>query len=135
MDIFTSPQFQEALANAVILIITGIVGALSRAFYLWLKAHTTQQQFSILEQIADAAVNAAEQGAIGGFVTDKKATATAIVNEYLTNAKITGLTAQQIDAAIEAAVKVNFNADLQASAKPVTETPVPDETAPAGTSG
>ncbi len=116
------PALQAAIANIVIAVILGVVGALAKAFYGFIKAKTSTEQFSMLEQVAASAVQAAEQGAIGGFVTDKKATAIAIVNEALKNAGITGLSAEQIDAAIEAAVKENLNYDKQApSTKPVPD--------------
>lgn len=105
--ILTSPEFQQAIANILLLVVTGVVGAIAKAGYSWLKSNTTANQFALLQEIAAAAVKAAEQGAIGGFVTDRKATATNIVNEGLAKAGIKGLSAEQIEAAIEAAVISN----------------------------
>lgn len=133
MDIFNlaSPEVQQAIANIILLVVTGAIGAIAKAAYTYIKTNTSAQQFSILEQIAASAVAAAEQGAIGGFVTDRKATAIAIVNEGLKNAGITNLTAEQIDAAIEAAVKDNLNFNKQATTPGVSvevnvETPAAD---------
>lgn len=111
--ILTSTALQTALSNLILLVVTAAVGALSRAVLGWFKTHTSVQQFTLLQELAASAVSAAEQGAIAGFVRDRKATAIAIVNEGLKNAKITGLSAEQIDAAIEAAVKDVFNPDRQ----------------------
>lgn len=113
MEFLNSPEVQQAVANIVLLVITGVVGAIAKAIYTFIKTNTSQTQFSILEQIAASAVSTAEQGALAGFVTDKKATAVAIVTEGLKNAGITNLSAEQIDAAIEAAVKDNFNYNKQ----------------------
>lgn len=114
MDTFLQdPATQQAIANILLVVITGVVGALSKAVYTWVKTNTSASQFALLEQVAASAVDAAEQGAIAGFVSDRKATAIAIVNEALRNAGIRNLTAEQIDAAIEAAVKLNLNADKQ----------------------
>ena len=108
MDL-SSPEMQQLIASVALLLISTIVSLLSKVSYTFIKTKTSAQQFAILEQIADSAVNTAEQGELSGFVTNKKATAIAVVDEALKNAGITNLTAAQIDAAIEAAVKVNFN--------------------------
>jgi hypothetical protein len=118
------PATQQAIANILLIVITGVVGALAKAFYTWVKTNTSASQFSLLEQIAASAVDAAEQGAIAGFVKDRKATAIAIVNEGLKNAGIKNLTAEQIDAAVEAAVKLNLNADKSFVGVPAEDEPV-----------
>lgn len=127
--ILSSPELQQAIANIILLVITAGVAALSKAIYTYIKTNTSGQQFAILEQIAASAVSAAEQGAIAGFVKDRKGTATAIVNEALKNAGITNLTAEQIDAAIEAAVKDGLNFNKQATTTPsdaINEDEVPE---------
>jgi LL-H family phage holin len=116
---FESPEFQQAIANIILLVVTGVVGAIAKAVYSYLKIHTTANQFQMLQELATSAVRTAEMGAIGGFVTDKKATAIAVVNEGLKNAGIRNLSAEQIEAAIEAAVKFEYNHDV-----------VPGETTP-----
>lgn len=123
--ILSDPALQQAIANILLILITGVVGALSRAIYTWIRTNTSQGQFELLEQLAASAVDAAEQGAIAGFVQDRKATAILIVNEGLRSAGIRNLTAEQIDAAIEAAVKENLNPD-KFYVGPV-EVPVPAE--------
>lgn len=132
---FNSPEFQQAVANIILLVVTGAVSALAKAIYTYIKTNTSQTQFSILEQIAASAVSAAEQGAIAGFVTDRKGTAIAIVNEGLKNAGITNLTAEQIDAAIEAAVKDGLNFNKQMSGGVTVEVNVDGTQAPDVTEG
>lgn len=108
-SILTSPELQQAIANILLLVTTGVVGALAKAAYSYLKSHTSVNQFMLLQEVADAAVKAAEQGAMSGFVTDKKATATKVVQDSLDKAGLKGVSSQQIEAAIEAAVLTNFN--------------------------
>ena len=112
---FVTPELQQTFAALVLLTITVLTGALIKALYTFVKTKTSVEQFQFLEIVATSAVLAAEQGAIAGFVVDKKATAIAIVNAALLSAGITGLTAEQIDAAIEAAVKEYLNPDRQSS--------------------
>lgn len=123
MNFLEDPATQQAIANILLIVITGVVGALAKAFYTFIKTHTSVSQFMLLEQLASSAVDASEQGAIAGFITDRKATAIAIVNEGLKNAGVRNLTAEQIDASIEAAVKYNLNADkvYVAPVEPVVE--------------
>lgn len=125
MEFLSSPEFQQAIANIILLVISTGIAAITKVAYTYIKTNTSAQQFSILEQIAASAVSAAEQGAIAGFVNDRKGTAIAIVNEGLKNAGIKNLTAEQIDAAIEAAVKDGLNFDKQVSA-PIVEEADPD---------
>lgn len=121
MDFLASPELQGAIANIVLLVITGITGAIAKAAYTFIKTHTSGQQFALLESLASSAVYAAEQQAVAGYINDKKAAATAIVNEGLKNAGITNLTADQVSAAIEAAVKENLNFDSKVTV--TTENP------------
>jgi hypothetical protein len=104
VSILASPEVQASIATVLLTVITGLVTAASRALFGWLKANTSAKQFALLQELAAVAVKAAEQGAIAGFVNDRKATAVNIVNEGLKNAGIKNLTAEQIEAAIEAAV-------------------------------
>ena len=127
MDILTSSELQVAIANILLLVITAIASAISKAVYTFIKTKTSDTQLMMLRELAAAAVNAAEQGAIAGFVTDRKATAIRIVNEGLANAGIKNLTATQIEAAIETAVKETFNFDVRStlsSDEPTTTTTV-----------
>lgn len=129
MDILSSPELQQAIANIILLIISGGVAAIAKVAYTYIKTNTSATQFAVLEQIAASAVSAAEQGAIAGFVTDRKGTAIAIVNEGLKNAGIKNLTAEQIDAAIEAAVKdgLNFNKQVNSPTTPDVEPEVVED--------
>jgi len=126
MDFLSSPEFQQAIANIILLVISTGIAAITKVVYTYIKTNTSAQQFAILEEIAASAVSAAEQGAIAGFVNDRKGTAIAIVNEGLKNAGIKNLTAEQIDAAIEAAVKDGLNPDKQVNAPLVEDAPEPD---------
>jgi hypothetical protein len=110
LAVLRGPELQSALANALLAIITIVVGFVSKNGYTWLRANTTAKQQSILEQVATTAVLAAEQGRVGGFVTEKKQTALSIIQDALDKAGIS-LTATQISAAIEAAVLREFNTD------------------------
>lgn len=100
----SSPEVQASISTILLTVITGLVTVASRTIFGWLKANTSTKQFELLQEIAAVAVRAAEQGAIGGFVTDRKATAINIVNEQLKAAGVKNLSAEQIEAAIEAAV-------------------------------
>lgn len=133
-SIISDPALQQAIANILLILITAVVGALSKAIYSWIRTNTSQGQFELLEALAASAVDAAEQGAIAGFVKDRKATAILIVNEGLRSAGIKNITAEQIDAAIEAAVKANLNPDklyigpveVEPEPEPVDEAPEPE---------
>lgn len=109
--ILASPELQAALSNLILAVITFAVTALTKVTYTYLKTHTSEKQFELLGALAEQGVAAAEQGAIAGFVSDRKATATAIVNEGLKSAGVKNLTADQIEASIEAAVKNTLNYD------------------------
>lgn len=119
--ILQDPQTQQALANIFIMVLTTLVTVLTKASYSYLKANTSEKQFSLLEALAASAVSAAEQGAIAGFVNDRKATAVAIVNAGLASAGIKNITGEQVDAAIEAAVKDGLNYDKQVGDKTAAE--------------
>lgn len=109
MDIFASAEFQQAIANIILLVVTGITGAIAKAVYTFIRTKTSGEQFALLEALASSAVYASEQQAIAGLINDKKQVAMEIVNVGLKNAGITNLTADQIASAIEAAVKENLN--------------------------
>ena len=109
LDVFKSSEFQTAVANVLIMVVTGVIAVIGRATLGTLRARTTDQQFTLLQDIAGFAVKAAEQAGLSGRVTDKKASAINIVQQYLTQYGITGVTAEQIDAAIESAVLSQFN--------------------------
>jgi LL-H family phage holin len=110
VDILKSTEFQTALANVLILTITGVAAAVSRAIFSFVKTNTSERQFLLLQSIAVAAVRAAEQGELAGLVKDKKQSAFNVINEYIKQMGLTEVTAEQIDAAIESAVLTQFNA-------------------------
>lgn len=112
-NILQSPELQAALTNLILAIISLATVFITKVGYSYISTNTTANQFALLRQFADSAVAAAEQGAIGGFVTDRKATAMAIVNNSLASAGIKNVTAEQVDAAIEAAVKETLNYEKQ----------------------
>lgn len=103
-----STDTQTAISNLVTLVLTGLVAGISKSIYSWIKTHTNANQFAILYQIATTAVQASEQGALGGFVTDKKAAALQYANESL-NAAGLKVSAESLSNAIEAAVLREFN--------------------------
>lgn len=104
MEFLSSPEFQQALGTLILITVGGLAAWLTKGLVAFVKAKTTAEQINTLRVFASIAVSAAEQGAIAGFITDKKASAINLVNIYLTQAGITGVNAEQIDAAIEAAV-------------------------------
>lgn len=121
-EMFSSPEFQTALANILIITITGVAAAISKAIFSFVKTNTNERQFLLLQSLAVAAVRAAEQGELAGYVSDKKASAFNVIDAYLKQMGITGITAAQIDAAIEAAVLTQFNAY---KTQPVPQFPFP----------
>jgi hypothetical protein len=119
-----SQDLAPLIANVLLLFITGLVGLASRNVLHWLKANTTLKQQDTLVEFALAAVKAAEGMGLTGEIESKKEYAENIVTKMLADAGIS-LSAQQIEAAIEAAVYEEFNL-YKASVKPtppVTEAP------------
>jgi LL-H family phage holin len=131
LDILKSSEFQTAIANVLILTITGVAAAISRAIFGFVKTNTNERQFLLLQSIAIAAVRAAEQGELAGLVKDKKQSAFNIINAYIQQMGLTEITAEQIDAAIESAVLTQFNAYKTQPAPafpfPFGPLPTPDE--------
>lgn len=119
-----STDTQTAITNLVTLVLTGLVTAIAKSVYSWITTHTNANQFAILYQIATTAVQASEQGAIGGFVTDKKAAALGYADEALKSAGLK-ISAEELSTAIEAAVLREFNpeGDLSSGSKDVPELP------------
>lgn len=109
-DLLANPDVQSAIGTIFLALATIIGTALSRAGLAFVKSRTSAATFEQLQLFAQYAVLAAEQGQLGGFVRDKKASAINVVNGYLQSAGITNVSAQDIDAAIEAAVLRSFNA-------------------------
>lgn len=104
MEFLTSPEFQTALGTLILITIGGLATYLTRGIVGLIKAKTTAEQLNTLRTIAAIAVQAVEQSGLGGELEDKKQSAINLVNIFLTQAGITGINADQIDAAIEAAV-------------------------------
>lgn len=98
----------ELISSFVTAVIGLAVTTLTAVGVTFLKAHTSAAQFQLLQDIAASAVNAAEQGQLGGFVTDKKASAMAAASAALATAGIK-VDPSVLDAAIEAAVLNGFN--------------------------
>ena len=98
--------------DVIVSIFTAILGfvltALVGAGVGLIRAHTTAEQQRVLENIAQMAVNAAEQGALAGFVQDKKASALNAASAALTDHGVR-VSPAALDAAIEAAVLQGFN--------------------------
>ena len=109
-DFLSAPEFQTALGTIILVTVSSLTALVLGALYAFIKSNTSQTQFDLLRELAQSAVLAAEQGQLAGFVTDKKKSAIAIVQAHLTQMGLTGITATQIDAAIETAVLASFNA-------------------------
>lgn len=133
-EFLANPEVQSALGTLILALAGFIATALSSATVGLIKSKTTAAQFEQLQLFAIAAVHAAEQGALSGFVTDKKASAINVVNGYLQSAGITSVSAADIDAAIEAAVLRSFNAyKTQPAVSPFGfPFPMPEPTPPNG---
>lgn len=113
---------QAAIANLFLLVVSGVAAVLAKGGYDFIKSHTTNEQFAFLQALATDAVQAAEQGAIAGFVADKKAVALALVQQALDKAGIK-VAVEQMSAAIEAAVLREFNSDVVVTDSIVDSTP------------
>jgi len=130
LDFLHSPEFQASLATIVLGLTALLAFTLTGSVLQFISAHVTKSQFIYLQNIASVAVQAAEGAGLDGQLSDKKASAIKIVDAYLKGAGVTGFTAGQIDAAIEAAVLDQFNRfKAEASSWPA-ETPT-ETTAPA----
>jgi hypothetical protein len=121
------PEFQTALSGILITTVTGVVGAIGKSVYSFIKNRASAQQLAILQQIAEIAVKASEQGAIGGVVQDKKAEAMDVGNDLLKKAGVKGVTAEALAAAIEAAVLETFNPPAAVDGLEVTDDAVVDD--------
>lgn len=104
MEFLQSPEFQAAFGSLVLLFVGGVAAYLASSVAALLKAKTTTEQINTLQTIAAIAVQAVEQSGLTGTLTDKKQSAINLVNIFLVQHGITGVTAEQIDAAIESAV-------------------------------
>lgn len=107
-DFLWSPELQQAFANLILLFIGLGTTAVLAAGYNYIQTHVKGDELSFLKEFAALAVKFAEQGKLAGILDDKKASAMAAVQGLLDAARITGFTAADIEAAIEAAV-LEFN--------------------------
>lgn len=130
--ILQSDAIQKAITDVLLAVVTGVAGLISKSVYTWIHTHTNATQFALLQELVTDAVQAAEQGAIGGFVTDKKVAALNYATDYLAKAGLK-IDPDQLSSAIEAAVLREFNSAGQDSTDttnaPVVDTktaPVPD---------
>lgn len=109
-DVLT-PELVASVTTTVIgLVVTAAVAA-ARNF---IKSKTSAEQFQLLQDIAYEAVHAAEQGKIGGLITDKKATAMEVATDALHQAGIE-VSPTVLEATIEAAVLKAFNTNYSAT--------------------
>jgi 2-methylaconitate cis-trans-isomerase PrpF len=123
------PDMQQVIVDALLTIVTAIAGYAAVQVRAWIEAHVPQKYLDSLVTIATTAVQAAEQTSLGRDVAldgaAKKRVALSIAQKYIDS---TGLkvSADQLDAAIEAAVMAEFNkpvateARLAAEATPTT---------------
>lgn len=115
MDVITPTLVQQLAAEVIpvlvaslLTVVTTVTALASRAVLQFIKSKTTVNQQDALLNLAKQAVLAAEQLGITGVIEDKKSWAFALVNELLKKQGI-NVTAEQIDAAIEATVMQEFN--------------------------
>lgn len=104
----------EYIAPLVVNVILALVGlgvtGVLVSILVFIHGKTNAQQLGLLESIADAAVKAAEQGAIAGYVRDKKQSALKVASEMLKQVGL-DVSPEVLDATIEAAVMRAFNYD------------------------
>lgn len=133
LDFLSSPELQGALSNFVILFVGLFTTALLANGSLWIRSHVTMDKLSLLKEFAATAVKSAEQGEIAGILKDKKASALAVVQGLLDAFKVSGFTADDVEAAIEAAV-LEFNQREGYFMKSILSggEELPDEEQPAG---
>jgi hypothetical protein len=115
MDFTHSVIFSDPFITGVALAILGMATWLGKqiasAIADWrarANHDLTSEQFKTLIEIAKLAVATAEQLGVGAFAEEKKAKALQVVNTYLKLYDIP-VTAEQIDAALEAAVWTELN--------------------------
>lgn len=105
-DFLHDSAFQSSLATVVIGLATLLGLTIGAGIISVLHSNAVQGHLEYLKWVAALAVHAAEQAP---GISDKKASALNVVNQYLKTAGITSFTAEQIDAAIEAAVLEELN--------------------------
>ena len=125
-DFLANPEVQTALVNLILAVVSVSAAALSRAVLSFVRTRTNEWQFQLLQNIASSAVLAAEQAGLAGRVQDKKKSAFNVINAHLRQMGLTAITAEQVDAAIEAAVLSNLNySKTQRGALPFELFPLP----------
>lgn len=127
-------SLEQALVNALTLIITACVPILVAFVVAWLKSLYNQEvaklslsQRNALDWAVHIAVSSAEQAGINEMVSDKKAYAIQVVQNLLASRGVK-MDLESIDQAIEAAVydDINFMKPTPAvPATPVVATPPP----------
>lgn len=107
-DFLTTPAFQTAIANVVIGLVGILATALTGMVAGFLHSKMSAQQLQTLHQVVSVAVMAAEQLGLSGAIEDKKQSAINAASAMLESMGIQ-VTAEELDAAIEAAVATQLN--------------------------
>lgn len=108
VDTLLSSGLGEILGNLILTLIGIIIPMVGAAVVSFLRSKLSASQLQILADVASMAVQAAEQGKIGGFVTNKKASAINAASALLASRGIK-VSPEALDAAIEAAVLATIN--------------------------
>jgi hypothetical protein len=117
-------QLSKLLQDALVLLLTGLVGILIPFALNWVKlklANLNQAQLDLMQQAVAMFVSAAETLGVADRIEDKKEWVLGEIQVYL-NSKGIKLDVQLIDAAIEAEVFNQFNRYKPAQVS-VTDTP------------
>ena len=114
ITVFT-PEVTNAVAQAVIALLGTLLTAAITVVIRLVRTKTTAEQFAFIQHAAQVAVSASEQLGLNGLVNNKKGVALGMLAREL-EARGIKVSAEALDAAIEAAVLDAFNAP--ASIKP-----------------
>lgn len=130
MDIVNlgTPETGQLVANILLTVITIAAATATRVIQGWLRAKMNDQQLQVIGNVAASAVQAVEQMASAGIIDldSRKGEAMDLVDEMLQKFHI-NLTATQIEAAIEAAVKQELNWHKKATTEPAPVDPDSEE--------
>lgn len=96
---------QGALVEIILLLLTGIVGALSRKFVQWMNASGLSKKIMAKEESVKVAINAVEQIAINEKGPEKKKMALKFLTTILNENGIK-MTAEEMDIMIEGLLNV-----------------------------
>lgn len=107
-NLLASPEFAQLILTIFTVTLTGVVAFVGKELKSFLHKKLSAEQLAILMKVAEQAVFVAEQTGIDHAAEEKKMEALRVAEAYL---KAYGIkvTAEQLDAAIEAAVFSQLN--------------------------